>query len=181
MINPRHPAHRIVLALALLVAATVAEGEQEMIPTGEPFVDFELEAHDGTTVSLADLEGRPFLLFFYPKASTPGWTLEANQLRDSWNELEELGIAVLGISYDSPQKNRAFAEKNNLPFLLLSDSNHDVAKAVGASRTVMPFAKRVSYLVAADGKVLKAYPKVDPSMHAQEVLEDFKALISVGD
>ena len=72
MINPRHSAHRIVLALALLVVANIAEGEQEMIPAGEPFVDFELEAHDGTTVSLADLEGRPFLLFFYPKASTPG-------------------------------------------------------------------------------------------------------------
>lgn len=72
MINPRHPAHRIVLALALLVAATIAEGEQEMIQAGEPFVEFALEAHDGTTVSSADLEGRPFLLFFYPKASTPG-------------------------------------------------------------------------------------------------------------
>lgn len=107
--------------------------------------------------------------------------MEANQLRDSWTELEELGIAVLGISYDSPQKNRAFAEKNNLPFLLLSDSNHDMAKAVGASRAVMPFAKRVSYLVAADGKVLKAYPKVDPSTHAREVLDDYKAFISIGE
>jgi peroxiredoxin Q/BCP len=63
---------------------------------------------------------------------------------------------------------------------LLSDSNHDVAKAVGASRTIMPFAKRVSYLVAGDGKVLKAYPKVDPSTHAREVLADYKALIAVG-
>jgi peroxiredoxin len=62
---------------------------------------------------------------------------------------------------------------------LLSDSNHDVAKAVGASRTVMPFAKRVSYLVAADGKVLKTYPKVDPSTHAQEVLDDYKAFIAL--
>jgi len=88
---------------------------------------------------------------------------------------------VLGISYDSPEKNRAFAEKNNLPFLLLSDSDHDVAKAVGASRAVMPFAKRVSYLVDADGKVLKTYPKVDPSTHAHDVLEDYKALISIGE
>jgi cytochrome oxidase Cu insertion factor (SCO1/SenC/PrrC family) len=72
MKNPRHPAHRIVLALALLAAAAIAEGEQEMITAGEPFINFELEAHDGTMVSLADLEGRPFLLFFYPKASTPG-------------------------------------------------------------------------------------------------------------
>ena len=74
MINSRYPTQRIVLALALLAAAATgfAEGEEEMIPVGEPFVDFELEAHDGTTVSFADLEGRPFLLFFYPKANTPG-------------------------------------------------------------------------------------------------------------
>jgi len=72
MINPRYPAHRIVLALALFAAAAIAEGGQEMIPAGEQFIQFELEAHDGTTVSSADLEGRPFLLFFYPKASTPG-------------------------------------------------------------------------------------------------------------
>ncbi len=103
--------------------------------------------------------------------------MEANRLRDSWHELEELGIAVLGISYDSPEKNRKFAEKNSLPFLLLSDRDHDVAKAVGASRALMPFAKRVSYLVDDDGIVLKAYPKVDPSTHAQEVLEDYRALL----
>jgi len=60
---------------------------------------------------------------------------------------------------------------------LLSDSDHDVAKAVGASRTIMPFAKRISYLVGPDGKVLKAYPKVDPSTHAREVLADYRALI----
>ena len=74
MNNSRHPAQRIVLALALFAAATTAfaEGEEEMIPVGEPFIDFELEAHDGSTVSRADLEGRPFLLFFYPKADTPG-------------------------------------------------------------------------------------------------------------
>jgi cytochrome oxidase Cu insertion factor (SCO1/SenC/PrrC family) len=73
MIDPRHPARRIVLALALLAvaAAGFAEGD-EMISVGDPFIDFELEAHDGTTVSRADLEGRPFLLFFYPKANTPG-------------------------------------------------------------------------------------------------------------
>ena len=89
-----------------------------------------------------------------------------------------MGIAVLGVSYDSPEKNRAFAEKNDLPFLLLSDRDHGLARAAGATRAVMPFAKRVSYLVAADGTVLKAYPKVDPSTHAREVLEDYRALLT---
>jgi peroxiredoxin Q/BCP len=104
--------------------------------------------------------------------------LEANRLRDSWNELQELGIEVLGVSYDSPEKNRKFAEKNNLPFRLLSDRDHELAKAVGAARSLVPLAKRISYLVGPDGKVLEAYPKVDPSTHAEEVLEDYRALTS---
>ena len=103
--------------------------------------------------------------------------MEANQLRDSWNDLEELGIAVLGVSFDSPEKNRKFAEKNGLPFQLLSDGDHELAKSVGASRTLIPYAKRISYLVGPDGRVLKAYPKVDPSTHASEVLEDYRAII----
>ena len=87
----------------------------------------------------------------------------------------------MGVSYDSPEKNRAFAEKNDQPFLLLSDSEHSLAKAVGATRAVMPFAKRVSYLVGADGIVLEAYPDVDPKTHAAEVLEDYQALASAID
>ena len=85
---------------------------------------------------------------------------------------------MLGVSYDSPEKNRKFAEKNALPFRLLSDSDHDLAKAVGAARALIPLAKRISYLVGPDGRVLVAYPDVSPSTHAQEVLEDYRALIA---
>jgi peroxiredoxin Q/BCP len=85
---------------------------------------------------------------------------------------------VLGVSYDSPEKNLKFAEKNALPFRLLSDSHHELAKAVGAGRALIPLAKRVSYLVGADGTVLVAYPDVDPKTHAQEVLEDYRAIIA---
>ena len=85
---------------------------------------------------------------------------------------------MFGVSYDSPEKNRKFAEKNGLPFRLLSDRDHEFAKSVGAARVLVPFAKRISYLVGPDGKVLVAYPDVDPSTHAQEVLEDYRALIA---
>jgi peroxiredoxin Q/BCP len=88
---------------------------------------------------------------------------------------------VLGVSYDKPEKNRAFAEKNALPFRLLSDRDHELAKSVGAARALLPFAKRVSYLVGADGRVLKNYPDVDPKTHAQEVLEDYRALTASSD
>ena len=104
--------------------------------------------------------------------------MEANRLRDSWTELQELGIEVLGVSYDTPEKNRNFAEKNSLPFRLLSDSDHGLAKSVGAARSLVPFAKRISYLVGPDGVVLEAYPKVDPGTHANEVLEDFRTIIA---
>ena len=82
---------------------------------------------------------------------------------------------MLGVSYDTPEKNRKFAEKNALPFRLLSDRDHEIAKSVGAARTLVPFAKRISYLVGRDGTVLVAYPDVKPSTHAEEVLEDFRA------
>lgn len=88
---------------------------------------------------------------------------------------------MLGVSFDAPAKNRKFAEKNALPFRLLSDHNRELAKSVGAARALVPFAKRISYLVGADGKVLAAYPKVDPKTHAQEVLDDYRALMTVGE
>jgi peroxiredoxin Q/BCP len=83
---------------------------------------------------------------------------------------------VYGVSYDSPETNRAFAEKHRLPFLLLSDTDRALAKAVGAAIPLLPFPKRISYLVGADGRVLKAYPKVSPATHAEEVLEDYRSL-----
>ena len=85
---------------------------------------------------------------------------------------------MLGVSYDSPEKNRIFAEKNALPFRLLSDRNHELAKSVGAGRALIPLAKRISYLVGPDGTVLAAYPDVKPSTHAQEVLEDYRAILA---
>jgi peroxiredoxin Q/BCP len=88
---------------------------------------------------------------------------------------------VLGVSYDTPGKNRKFAEKNTLPFRLLSDRDHGLAKSVGAARALVPFARRISYLVGPDGIVLEAYAKVDPATHAQEVLEDYRALFETGE
>ncbi len=85
-------------------------------------------------------------------------------------------MKVFGVSYDTPEVNRAFAAKNNLPFLLLSDRDRSLAKAVGANRALLPVPKRISYLVGADGTILKAYPSVSPSEHAAEVVADYRAL-----
>ncbi len=81
------------------------------------------------------------------------------------------------MSYDSIGANRRFAEKHDLPFRLLSDSDHRLARAVGAARTLLPVPKRVSFLVGADGRVVKSYPKVHPKTHAAEVVADYRALV----
>lgn len=83
---------------------------------------------------------------------------------------------VVGVSFDKPDANKKWAEKNNLPFKLLSDQEKALAKQVGAARSMIPLPKRISYLVGADGKVLVAYPDVKPGEHAAEVLADLERL-----
>ena len=83
---------------------------------------------------------------------------------------------MLGVSYDSPETNRRFAEANHLPFRLLSDRDRSLARAVGAAVPLLPFPKRMSILVGSDGRVLKTYPSVKPATHAAEVISDFRAL-----
>ena len=85
-------------------------------------------------------------------------------------------MTVVGVSYDKPEANRKWAEKNKLPFKLLSDSEKSLAKSVGAARALIPVPKRISYLVGADGVIVEAYPKVDPASHAEEVLADLERL-----
>ena len=143
-----------------------------MLEPGASFPEFELPAHDGSSVSSSALAGSKYLLFFYPKADTPGCTREACSFRDVWGELEEAGVVVLGISFDRPAGNAKFADKHRLPFRLLSDKGRALARAVGAAGLLSPVPKRVSYLVDEQGKVLKAYPNVSPRQHAEEVLTD---------
>jgi len=160
-----------VFCLGLLGYAGTAKGN-DMLTTGDTFPSFELQAHDGTIVASSDLKGSVFLVYFYPKADTPGCTKEACTFRDVWSDLKAADIRVFGVSYDTPQSNRKFAEKYHLPFLLLSDNDKALAKAVGADRFLIPIPKRISYLVGKDGAILKAYPSVSPSSHAADVLTD---------
>lgn len=147
-----------------------------MLAPGDRFPTFELEAQDGSRIDSGTLAGQTFLLFFYPKADTPGCTKEACRLRDSWTDLRELGVTVLGVSYDTPESNRRFAEKHRLPFPLLSDRSRELASAVGAARLLLPVPKRISYLIGPDGLVVRAYPSVSPSDHADHVLRDLEEL-----
>ena len=152
-----------------------------MIAAGEPFPDFRLDAHDGSTVGATELRGHPYLLYFYPKAETPVCTREACSFRDAWEELRAAGVEVLGVSFDSPAANRAFAEHHGLPFRLLTDRGGHLARAAGAKMPLLPLPWRISYLVGADGRVHKAYPQIDPRRHPREVLQDARTLAEKGE
>lgn len=174
-----HMSKTLAMVFWMALVTVIATGE-EMIEAGSPFPSFSLTAHDGSTVSSEALAGSPYLVYFYPKADTPGCTKEACAFRDSWAGVQMAGLSVFGVSYDKPETNRKFAEKYGLQFLLLSDTDKSLASSVGAKTALMPMPKRISYLVGSDGAVLKAYPKVDPSGHAAEVLGDLRALTGGG-
>ena len=127
-------------------------------------------AHDGTAIDLHAL-GKPTVVYFYPKDDTPGCTTEACAFRDVWSKYQEAGVMVVGVSTDDDASHKAFAEKHELPFPLIADTDERWAKAFGVS-VKAGYAERVSFLLGADGKIIKVYPGVDPGVHAQEVLDD---------
>ncbi len=163
----------LLTALGLASTATAAG----MLKPGDSFPAWQLTDQTGAKVSSADLAGKTYLLWFYPKAMTPGCTKEGCTLRDSYAGFQKAGVEVVGVSFDDPKANAEFIEKNHFPFRLLSDSKKELAVAVGAADSPSRlWARRISYLVGPDGKVLKAYPDVDPAKHAGEVLADLAQL-----
>ena len=164
---------RLGLVAAVLAFITVSSAHAGMLAVGAPMPHFELRDQEGRTVSSNDLAGKRYLLWFYPKAMTPGCTIEAKSLRDNYSTLEKAGVVVLGVSFDEPASNKQFVEAEALPFRLLSDTDRSLAVAVGAADSAeAKTARRISYLVGADGKVAKAYENVDPNVHAGQVVSD---------
>ena len=148
-----------------------------MIETGQPAPDFELLDQDGNPVRLSDLRGKRVVLYFYPKADTPGCTVQACGIRDRSGEYEQAGAVVLGVSPDQPKALRKFADKFDLPFTLISDPEHSLAEAYGVwvekknyGRTYMGN-ERTTFLIDDDGKVARVFPKVSPKTHDEVVLE----------
>jgi thioredoxin-dependent peroxiredoxin len=135
---------------------------------GDPAPPFELENQSGGKVRLADFQGRKLLLYFFPKADTPGCTKQACSIRDARTELADLGVAALGVSPDKPAVQQKFDGKYGLGFPLLSDADHAVAAAYGAWGEKSMYGKKVegiirsSFLIDADGKIIQAWYKVKP-------------------
>lgn len=161
----------VVVLSAIFLAGAAHAGE--MLQSGSPFPDWHLTDHTGAKVASRDLAGKSYLLWFYPKAMTPGCTTEGDALRDQFTAFQARGVEILGVSFDAPADNATFVREQGFPFRLLSDSDRKLAVAVGAADGAdQPVARRISYLVGPDGNVVKAYPDVTPASHAREVLGD---------
>jgi peroxiredoxin Q/BCP len=150
---------------------------KEMVSTGAVAPSFRLPASDGTTVDLKEAAGRgPVVLFFYPKADTPGCTKEACGFRDAIADYKKLDVTVYGISPDPIAKVKKFAEKYGLNFPLLADEDHSVAEKYGVwgekkfmGRKYMGV-MRTTFVIGKGGKVLQVFENVKPGGHEKEVM-----------
>lgn len=176
--TPRAPwSLRIALVAALLATPLLARTADAtaMLTAGDTFPTWSLRDQTGATVSSRDLAGKTYLLWFYPKAMTPGCTAEGNGLRDESPALAKAGVEVLGVSFDEPPANAEFVKAQGFPFRLLSDDGTLAVQVGAAESRDQSAARRISYLVGPDGKIVKAYPNVSPATHAREVLADASA------
>ena len=143
-----------------------------MIAVGEQAPLFTMTNQDGNPVSLNNYTGKFVLMWWYPKADTPGWTIEGNGFRDRIQEFKEKNCVVLGVSFDSTADNKAFKDKFDFPYDLLSDGDKGASIQFGASDGSPGNASRVSVLIGPGGEIVKAYEKVTPAEHPEQVLAD---------
>ena len=148
-----------------------------MLETGTKAPVFTLNDKDGNAVSLADFAGKKVVLYFYPKDNTPGCTRQACAFAAAYEDFKTLDAVVIGVSKDSVASHQRFAEKYNLPFILLSDPEHQVIEAYGAWQEKKNYGKvsmgtvRCTYVIGPDGRIEKVMPKVKPDTNAAEILE----------
>jgi len=143
-----------------------------MIKQGDQAIDFLAIDQNNQEHKLTDYRGNWVLLYFYPKDNTPGCTKEACAIRDVFSEFKKANVIVLGVSKDSVNSHQKFAQKYQLPFILLVDKDKEISKQYQADGLF----KRISYLINPQGYIAKIYPKVKPEEHAHEVLNDLAIL-----
>jgi len=142
--------------------------------------EFTLLDENGKSVSLTDYRGKNVVVYFYPKADTPGCTIEACGFRDAYSKIQKAGAVVVGISPDQPAALKKFQEKYDLPFTLLSDPDKKVAAAFDVVKEKNMYGKKVmgiertTFLIDPQGRVAHVFPKVKADGHAEEVLAELK-------
>ncbi len=148
-----------------------------MLEAGQDAPDFTLPDEDGNDLTLSELRGQTVVLYFYPRAGTPGCTTQACGVRDRGGDYGKAGARVIGVSADSVEAVKKFADKFDLDFTLLADADHAVADAYGTWVEKSMYGKkywgvqRATFLIDADGKIAKVFPKVSPKTHDDVVLD----------
>lgn len=149
-----------------------------MLEVGEPAPTFDLQDQNDETATLEAYSGQWVVLYFFPRADTPGCTTEACGFRDNWDEYERRDVTVLGVSDDPVDDLASFAEKYDLPFRLLSDPDGSVATKYDSYGEKQMFGRtfdgvyRNTYLIDSEGHIAATYPDVDPEGHAATILAD---------
>jgi len=150
-----------------------------LLNVGDKAPDFNLLNQDENVIALKDLKGEKFILWFYPKASTPGWTVEGQGFRDELNEFKKLGIRIFGVSADSVKKQKNFHTKQKFNFDLLSDESHSMLEQYGVwslkkfmGREYMGII-RATYMIDEKGIIKTVYNEVKTKTHAQDILNAY--------
>jgi len=154
--------------------------ENKVMDVNQKAPDFTLPDQNGEPVTLSSLKGKPIVLFFYPRANTPGCTIEACGFRDQYGKLTRAGLTVLGISPDTPKAQKSFEEKFSLPYTLLADADKEVANLYGVLKEKNMYGKKVmgiertTFLIDAGGAIAHVWRKVKPEGHPDQVLAEAK-------
>jgi peroxiredoxin Q/BCP len=150
---------------------------------GDKAPDFNLPASNGKNIALKDLKGRNVVVYFYPKDDTPGCTVEACGLRDSFKKIEELDTVILGVSPDSLASHGKFISKFQLPFTLLADEDKKMCQDYGVWVEKSMYGKkymgvtRTTFIIDKKGNIAQVFEKVKPEGHAAEVLAALKSIL----
>ncbi len=149
-----------------------------MLKVGDQAPDIQVNTETGEAFQLSAMKGKRVVLYFYPKADTPGCTVEACEFRDEIKKFTKKGAAVIGVSPDKPAAQAKFKAKYDLPFTLLADQDRAAAEAYGVYKEKTMYGKKVmgiertTFVIGADGKIEKIYNKVKAAGHASTVLEE---------
>jgi peroxiredoxin Q/BCP len=174
-----NPIRSIRYLLLSVLAAWVAVAVADAPALGKPAPEFKLQDQNGKSHELKDYRGKWVTLYFYPKDQTPGCTTQACEFRDNIFAFREANAVILGVSVDDVESHKKFSEKHSLPFPILADSTKETAKKYGVLKSylgTMELAKRDTFLIDPEGRIVKHYVDVDPKGHSQIVLNDIKAM-----
>lgn len=151
-----------------------------MLDVNDKAPDITLEDENEKEVSLRDFKGKTVVLYFYPRADTPGCTKEACSFREAYKQIQKRGVVLLGASPDTPKAQKKFQEKYHLPFTLLADTDKKLCDAFGVIQEKNMYGKKVmgvvrtTFIIGPDSKIKYVFHKVKPDVHSEEVLEYLK-------